>query len=193
MATPIKVTLVKRFTYRGNTEEWGNSYHLSGANPADGAAWEALVTALATWERSCLPSNQTWVRAYGYNIDSDQADYRYEWVTPPAGYISSSGSAATPGDAAVWVRWTRTGLSNGRPVYLRKYFHGALSASGTPDTILAGQKTALLAFGAALEAGTDIPGARHILSPNGTSVSGHSASSYITTRTLKRRGKRPNS
>ena len=93
----------------------------------------------------------------------------------------------------MWVRWkTSRYNSRGKPIYLRKYFHGA-RCDGTSgnDVTFSGQLTALNAFGTKLQDASFIS-ARTIRSRhNAETLLGHGASAYITTRTLKRRGKRP--
>ena len=98
----------------------------------------------------------------------------------------------TPGDTAAWVRWATGSLnSNGKAIYLRKYFHDVYyEVATTPDTIADGQKTAYNTFGTAML--TPITGSISMAGPDGEAPPGpRDRSTYITTRTLKRRGRRP--
>jgi hypothetical protein len=116
--------------------------------------------------------------------------------TPVAGTLSIGTGQQAPGDAAVWVRWKTTRLnSEGKAIYLRKYYHPAFFQPATVDLVMAAWTTAATAFGTKLR-DDSLLGSRHLV------AAGHSgdpaptssgSSTYVTTRTLKRRGKRPNS
>lgn len=202
MATVVGMTLVKRFSYRGDTqEEFSNTYHFSGSVPADTTAWNALRDALVAQEKTCYTSNAVIVRVYGYDSDADDAtavyvhDYLAGGGSGIAGTLTGTGRVATPGDTAYWVRWKTSRLNaNGKPIYLRKYFHDAWSdTTGGPDVLYAGQKTNAAAFGVKLRDGSFID-ARTLRSRlHADTLTGSAASTYLTTRTLKRRGKRPGS
>jgi hypothetical protein len=200
VATVVGLTIVKRFTYRADaTEEFSNTYWLTGSVPSDAAAWKTLADALIAQEKTVYQSTVSVVRAYGYNSDADNAPavWSYDYLAASAtvpGTLSPTGTWTTaPGDAAVWLRWkTSRTNSNGKSIYLRKYFHGAvINTAASPDTINATQKTNLNALGAKLQDGS-FAEARTVRSRlHAETLVGHDASSYITTRTLKRRGKRP--
>lgn len=191
MSEPVKLTVVKSFTYRTATEEYSNTYHLSGANPADPAAWQALFDAVVLVEKPCLPSSVHIVGGIGYAVDSNVATWSVTLGTPVAGTLTSTGGQWAPGDSAVWVRWdTGSRTSKGKPIFLRKYFHPGVGTTADLDVILPAQKTALTALGAAMYNGTSLPTARKIVGPAGDDVIAHLACSYLTTRTLKRRGRR---
>jgi hypothetical protein len=68
-----------------------------------------------------------------------------------------------------------------------------MASGGVGDTILASQKTALLALGAKLQDGSFTEARTITAQAHDDTIVSHAASSYITTRTLKRRGKRPGS
>lgn len=209
MASATGVTLIKRFTYRGQPEDYSNTYWLTMAPPSDATAWRTLVDALVTQEKTLYQSAVTIVKAYGYNDDTghksgDEGDvaaavYGVDFTvapeTPIAGTGSFSSVNALPGDDAVWVRWKTTRLnSKGKAIYLRKYIHPAYAATGgSQDIVAPGQVTALNAFGLKMRDGT-FAGGRKITAPGYQDApTAHGASSWVTTRTLKRRGKRPNS
>lgn len=195
---PCSVTLIKKMSYRGNpNEEWSNKYFLTGGVPASDAEWLALVNALKAQERTCYSLNMTIVRAYGYNSDELNADSVYQRDMVAAtetvvGTLSSTGGQLTQAESAAWVRWKTSRMSRGKPIYLRKYFHGIYAASSTTDTLSPATVTALQAFGAKMRDGTFLDG-RTVRARNqtGETFLGHSISTYLTTRELKRRGKRP--
>lgn len=211
MAAACGVTVIKRFTYRGNaSEEYSNTYWLTGSAPSNTTDWQALADAIVASEKQCYPSTVTVVRYYGYNDDTGHkpedtgavapAVYSRDLVAAAAtvpGTLSMSGNIAAPGDAAVWIRWktSRVTSPGGKAIYIRKYFHPASLVSATGgDAIATAQRTALLAHGAKMWDGTLNAASQKITTcgKNDTIV-GTNASTYVTTRTLKRRGKRPSS
>lgn len=199
MAAPTTgLTIIKRFAYRGNSnEEFSNHYWLTGATPADSAAWRTLFDALVAEEKKVYSAAASVIGGYGYNSTSDTAtaiwtvDLTVAPNTPVIGTFANASLVPLPGDDAYWIRW---GLdrynSKGKRVYLRKYFHPAYATNGVPDTLPASLSTACNAFGAKLEDGSFLDG-RKTTDKLGTALVGHAVGPYITTRTLKRRGKRP--
>lgn len=192
------ITLIKRFTYRGNnSEEFSNQYWLTGGTPSGPTAWRTLFDALVAEEKKLYDSTVTVVRGYGYPNDADGADS--EWSvdmtispnSPVAGTFTNSTGIKMFGDAASWVRWKTSRMNNGRAIYLRKYFHPAYSVSGGGDAVYATWRTAALAFGAKMYDGSFLDA--RAVTARGTvdTIISHDVSTYITTRTLKRRGKRP--
>lgn len=199
MAPPTTgLTIVKRFDYRGNTqEEWSNHYWLSGSTPADNAAWRTLFDLLCTEEKKCYTGNTSIVGGYGYSSTADDAhavwsvDLTVAPWTPVLGSLPVTGGIGIAGDQAGWVRWTLDRFnSKGKRIYLRKYFHGGLVGPAGGDALLASWVTAMNNFGQKLQDGT-FTGARVTTDKLGTAVIGHAVSPFVTTRTLKRRGKRP--
>jgi hypothetical protein len=191
-ATP-DIVIVNRFTYRGNFEEWSNKYHFSGGTPANAAAWKALADAIVAAQAPALPSVVRNVRAYGHEAGNVGAVWSYDYLTPAEttpGSLSQGSGALAPGDCAAWLRWATANFVNGKRIYLRKYFHGAVTTSvSNGDTLLAAQKTALETYGAAWVTGF-ISSTYKIAGPLGAAGSSPQAGAFITTRTLKRRGKR---
>lgn len=207
MATQTGLTIIKRFSYRGNNEDYSNTYWLTGTPPASSSAWRTLFDAMVATEKTCYASNVSVIGGYGYDDNTGHksgdtgtvasAVYNVDLTVSPEvtvpGTMVTTGGVLTPGDNAVWCRWKTSRVSSpgGKPVYLRKYFHLAYTATGGGDAILAGQKTALLAHAVKLSDGS-FSGARLVTAAGHTdTIIGTGASSYVTTRTLKRRGKRP--
>lgn len=199
MAAPTTViTIVKAFTYRGvSGEEWSNTYMLSGSTPADSTAWRALFDAIVAQEKTLYTSATSVTRGYGYDkvpAKGDHAiwsvDLRPSSTTVP-GTLSTGTGVRAGGDAANWIRWSLNRYNtHGKRVYLRKYFHDAMMVAGGGDTVYATQKTAYDAFGAFMFGGT-LTGSRTIVDKLGNVPIASASSQYITTRTLKRRSKRP--
>lgn len=203
MAAVTGVTLVKRFNYRGDaTEEFSNQYWLSGAVPTGSTPWKALADALIAQEKGVYPADVVVVRAYGYatDVESDPAVWSYDYLgaaATVAGTFPPGALSRAPGDAAMWIRWKTDRLNTkGRPIYLRKYFHGVVQQGNTAptcDDVATGQKTALTAFATKLRDGTFLDGRLIRSQSHDEGLLVPSVSQYVTTRTLKRRGKRPGS
>lgn len=196
MADVVGMTIIKFFPYRTNPqEEWSNQYHLTGALPADDTAWLALFNALATQEKTLYPSSCKIVAAYGYT--SDDPNQHAQWVhdlslSPISGTYSSTGAVEAPGDDAGLVSWkTSRTNSRGKPIYLRKYFHGVANVLGSPDLVESAQLALYNAFATKLHDGSFIDGRTIRSRGHDETILSAAASPYITTRTLKRRGKRP--
>lgn len=191
MAAP-GFTVVYAFPYRGASEEWSQQYHLD-ADFSDVADWHTTFDAFVTAVRPALYPVVTVVRGYGYHNTDNDSFNTYELPTPLAGTLSPSLGVYSPGDDAGWVRWnTERTNTRGRLVYLRKYFHPIQNdgTAGNVDLTLAGWRTAVKTF-ADNATGTGWNG-KHLAGPDGNVPGGGTlASTYITTRTLHRRGRRP--
>lgn len=185
------ITIVKKFTYRGLAEEWSNKYHFSGPVPADTAAWKTLADAIIAAERPCVSSVTTFVRAYGYAAGNDfsvaQIDYTLAPAVVLAGSYSTGGQVPSPGDVAAWVRWYTGASANGKKIYCRKYFHDVYTSAA--DQLATAQKTAMVTYAGKMIDGT-LPNGVKYCGPQGAVLSNPAVGSFVTTRTLKRRGKR---
>jgi hypothetical protein len=189
------ITIIKEFSYRGDPEEYSNTYHFEGTTPTDTAAWKALADAIIAAERSCYDSTVTWVRAYGYVAGNENSVAQIDYEVAPnvvlAGTGTGWGGNKLPGDAAATTRWyTGQNSSRGKKVYCRKYWHPVHAHGTDPDQIIAGQRTALQTFAAKLIDGS-LPGSFKYCGPQGADLQAPETSQWVTTRTLKRRGKRP--
>ncbi len=187
------ITINKTLAYRGTQEVTSNTYHFSGTTPANDADWHALALAIWAAEKTLVPSTVKFVGYLGYQAGNEHAvsikNYLEDGTAPIAGSNVDNGAGA-PGDAACWVRWTTPDrTSRGKRIYLRKYFH---DVAWTDDAPTPGWKTLALAYGAKMIDGT-LPGGAKICGPQGAVASQPFVSPWITTRTLKRRGKRPSS
>jgi len=193
MAAVTGLTLVKRFTYRGDTlEEFSNTYHFKSAPPGDDASWTVLLNDVALQERKVMPPDVFHVRAYGYDSDDENAHhvFQFDWTVPgppPPG----TGSAWTPkfaGDQASCVWWKTDKLSSrGKPIYLRKYWHHGGMGPGGGDTLDTSYQGILDTYATAMNG---IHGGLRARRQD-CNVVAHGVLPYPTTRTLKRRGKRP--
>lgn len=196
MAAP-GVTVVYSFNYRGNPEEWSQKYHFVGDAPSSDADWILLCADFVPLLQPALAEWVTIERIYCYANTDDDSVYTYNLAdhggTVPGTCPLPSGAGLAPGDAAAWVRWKTARVNtHGKPIYLRKYFHGIMLGTENPaliDTLASAYQEALAAFGASVEgASGHWPG---IAGPDGVEPGTVTASTFATTRTLHRRGRRP--
>lgn len=191
------ITIVQRFPYRGIDEEWSNTYHFSGTTPANDAAWKALADAIIASMADAFTNQVSWVAAYGYEAGNELSVFQYDYTALPGEQVIGTFNPGTapemPGDVAATTRWTTPDTtSRGKRIYLRKYWHGVHSNGQlTGDTLYAAQKTELDEHAAKLIDGT-LPGGFKYCGPQGAVASDPVTNPNLTTRTLKRRGKRPN-
>jgi len=189
-----QVTIVKDFSYRGNVEEWSNSYMLTGTTPTTDAAWKTLFDAIIASEKNCYNSATRVVRAMGYKATENFVTYSYDYKG--AAQTVAGATNAGPngqlwaGDQAAWLRMRVGSTATGKPKYIRKYFHGGASPLVTPDLLNPTLATAYVAHGALMVGGT-LPGQMKWCGPGQVIGTAPAASPFVTTRTLKRRGKRP--
>jgi hypothetical protein len=193
----FQLVVTKRFTYRTAPEEFSNVYHFNGTDPADQAAWDAWANKIRDIEKPIYPAGVTFVEWYGYNsgsweIKPTSFDFRGVYAGGTVGTLVTTGYQAAPGDSAATIRFgTGQYTSRGKPIYLRKFIHPAFMDTGTSDLLATPQKTALDTYGTALINGTGLIGTARMSRPNGDLAIDRTTATYITTRTLKRRGKRP--
>ena len=199
MAAVTGLTLIKRFTYRGDPlEEWSNTYHFNGAPPGDAASWKVLAGDLINLERHCYDATNTVVRAYGYDSDDPTAhsvwEYNYELQGEEVAgdFVIGADGTKGLGDQAALLWWqTDKKNSRGKWIYCRKYMHSVWISSVDPDKPAPSYVAALRVFGNALApTGSGFHGG---IRPQRYTVNivTNDASGELTTRTLHRRGKRP--
>lgn len=199
MATLAGLTLVKHFPYRDiPSEETSNQYWFKSSPPGDEASWTVLMNDVLNWEKIVFPDTVKYVRAYGYDDDSSTANHVFAHTfdpgTPPAGTYPGVGGFLMAGDQAAMVSWKTDKLnSRGKPIYLRKYLHHGYVDSTNNDRLVDSYHTALLNYAGnirGLHGGLTNPSSEH--HPGGSeSVVSYDASIWVTTRSLRRRGKRP--
>ena len=194
------LTIVKSFEYRGGPEEYSNTYFFTGDTPSSDADWKELADDVIADEKTIQLTTTDIIRAIGHEAGESVAVWGYDYAAASeevAGTFALSGSeSAGGGDSASWIRWsTDEKTSTGKPIYLRSYYHPAVSAgdaSTQRDVVGATWVTAAQAFGDAWIAGYTVDGElRHRAGPHGVVGLVATPSTWVTTRTLERRGRRP--
>jgi hypothetical protein len=200
MADQTGILIIKRFVYRGVNEEWTNKYWLTGDIISSQTEFEDAFYGLANAEKAVYTNRVTIIGGYGYDDSTTNAPSKYAIDLEQGGNstipgtLPTTGGEQNPGDTAVMCWWKTTRRTNpgGKPIYLRKYFHDTINATGSgSDAVETAQAAALQSFADALSnptaLGRAIAAQGH---PNETLLAyGHHP--WVTTRTLKRRGKRP--
>lgn len=200
MAAPTTVlTVVKSFSYRGVAgEEWSNTYMLTGSTPTDSSAWRTLFDAVVAAEKTGYSANSSAIRGYGYDKVPESGDHAIWSVdlrpssATVAGTMSATGGTPMAGDQAGWVRWSLDRYNSyGKRVYLRKYFHSGFIPTAGGDLISAQCGVGYSGVASKFMDGTSLGGTRKICDKLGNVPVASAYSTYVTTRTLKRRSKRP--
>jgi len=194
MAAP-GVVLYKTFTWRGAVEEWGNTYHFVGDAPANPADWRALVDDLIALEKECLDESVTIERAICYENTDDSSVYSYD-LSAFGGTVAgtydtvANGAIRQEGGTSYMARWdTGRRSSKGKAIYLRKYWHPALTADGAQDALITTMHTKVAAFAlAVMSTSGDWPG---LAGPDGVAPVGHLGLTYVNYRDLRKGRRRP--
>ena len=196
MPDTASIVLVKAFTYRDKYEEFSNRMHFTGLVPNDEVGWKELADTLIAIEKHVYPPAVSFVRAYGYKAGTEHSIAQIDYTIPPAtvvhgDYATDTNDRGCPGDVAATVRWY-TGEVNtrGKKIYCRKYLHAVFSTSADSDELSPKQSTAIQDWAALLVSGT-LFGTWKYSGPQGAQLHPPEVDKYLTTRTLKRRGRRP--
>jgi len=188
-----RLRLVQSSEYRGQPEEWSNTYSFKGPAPTTPAGWQAIADAFILLLRQCFTSKTTFVRAYGYNANSIGANFVHDYTSPgppSAGTGVFTNSLSLPGDAAITGRLSSEKFNpSGKRVYGRNYWHDAYAEATDSDRVNSEQQAQLTTFLTQYTQGTIIAGTDSCL-PDLTDTHSPHVDQWITTRTLKRRGKR---
>jgi hypothetical protein len=155
-----------------------------------------MAEAFIQHERACYPATSAAVRAYGYNDDGDKpiSVWSHDWLATGGqfGGLGVFGGNKMSGDQAACISWRLDHKnSRGKYVYLRKYMHDGHTAAGDTDKLDPAYLTNLTQF--ALDCMNGPAGFwGGVRARTGTwPILAAGTTGWSTTRTLKRRGKRP--
>lgn len=192
------LTIVKSFAYRGNDEVWSNTYFMTGDLPASPASWKTLADAVIADEVPLYDAGTSVVAAIGHEAGQSVAVWSYDYLGAGESVPGTwAGAGGQGGDSAAWIRWSTDQLtSKGKPIYLRSYYHPAYAngvGDDTRDQVNDDWVTAAQEFGDDWIAGYADGDAvvHHRAGPHGAVGLVALPSSWVTTRTLERRGRRP--
>lgn len=200
MSTRVGLTVIKAMEYRGDAdEEWSNHYWFTGSPPVDAPSWKTFADAFIAVEHTCYADTSRVVRAYGYadNADKTFAVWSHDYDaagSPPVGILQpdSIPGQRFSGDQAGFIFWRTTRRNTrGKWVYLRKYMHDGWLSDADADAVGGTTEQAWRTFADAISTAPGIQGRVLTGRVIDEVFQAQDASHWITTRTLKRRGKRP--
>lgn len=198
--TNPSLTIVKQFPYRGALQEWSNTYFFTGPTPSDAAAWKALADDVIADERHLYDNQCEVVRAVGHEAGETIAVWGYDYAAAGeevAGDLTLSATCIRQsGDTANWLRWaTAERTDKGKPIYLRNYYHPAFvdgTTEAAADQVSPTWSANAETFGGDWVTGYTVDGVeRFRTGPHGATGFNPQSCAFATTRTLKRRGRRP--
>lgn len=179
MAATPSLRVAVSIPYRGGSRIWSTRFHFNGGTPADSTHWTTFSDAVVTAFKPCFSSGLSVVGTYGYAAGSAVPVFSKTYST--AGTLAT-GTPAT-GDSAAMLRWsTPARSSKNHPVYLWNWIHGAAwSGSGSSDTLLAAQKTAIQTFAASFISPGFSDGTNSYVraGPNGVTANGQACDPYV--------------
>lgn len=196
----FRCVLTKQGSWRGVPEQWSNGYCFSGTEPADRAAAIEFFNAVFALEGN-FHRGQQLVKGYYYPDTNDGTVVKWgnDYLTDgsaaqvsPGGLLNSGPTNKLSLEQAALMRARCGETSKGKPRYVMKYFHGVFAKQTNPDLL---DTLNVSVVTPELEKWTNgtLPGGAKLCRPDGLVCATPQLRPFITTRTLKRRGKRPSS
>lgn len=185
MAATPSIVIQTTIPYRGQTKKFSNRYHFSGGTPADLTHWNALSDNIVAAYKAIISSGLTIVGSLYYGAGSNVPLGSKTYST--AGTFAGGGTPAT-GDSAMMLRFATAARSvKNHPVYLWNWFHGAnWSGSGSSDTLLASQRTAIQTYAASWLSGFSDGSVTYVRAgPNGANATGYLVDQFVRHRDFR--------
>jgi len=185
-------------------EEFANDYIWAEGAPDndDTQFWTQLSTQLVQIEQQIFDASVQYTSMYGWNNTDPHEPHVFFRTFPTDAnwqgkFVPGVGDIAGAGDQAAYIRWLGSKKSKaGKPTYFRKYPHRPWTSSTDRDKLSPDYLAALTAYASSsiwTLKGTFInqfdqnkynAGDNYATGPG-------TVSPWVTTRSLKRRGKRP--
>jgi len=194
------ITLIKQFSYRGDAfEQWSNTYWFQEPAPNNALEWDSVWVELWNIESLAIPLNSKLVQVYGYDDRTYGSHAVFDHLVEPglAGQFPVPPSGIDfAGDQAAMVGWKTLRKTNpgGKWIYLRKYLHDGFVKSVSPDFLEDSYFAALNTYAGQIQSfrgGLVAAPSKDDPTPPIDTIQSIRVPDYVTTRSLKRRGKRP--
>jgi len=186
--TRFSLKLGMQTAFRGGTKDWSNRFFFTGTPPPDDTHWATLTAALVAFWKASFPSSTTIATATRYLAGSEvpvgSSTPNVAGIVVPAG-----GSTIPPLETAALMRFaTDQRTVKNHPIYLFKYIHNCVVASGTDKELLeTGYKGDIQANGDGLVAGISDGSVTHVLcGPYGAVAQSCFIDPYVTHRDFPR-------
>jgi len=189
------LTLIKDMAYRAEQfEEFSNSYIFKAPTPVNTTEWTSLMNQIVGLEQPIYDAGVRWVRAVGHGSTDPGAValFEHDFLVPgppPIGSFADVSGRIGAGDQASCVEWSTDRKSiRGKTIYLRKYHHHPHINATVADDLSSPYVNALSVYAGSFSPTTPWGGLTNTTGL--ASVAGNKVIPYVTTRTLKRRGRR---
>lgn len=127
----IGVNILKRCTFRGVSQEFGNTYYFEGPDPVPNNTDAGLLIDQLTADEKVLHSqNVTFLMGRLWKADGTPAENVMIRESPLSGQGAQTVIGGMDRERAVLIRWPAGIDIRGRPVFLRKWYHSCGGCAG---------------------------------------------------------------
>lgn len=125
----IGVSITKQVSFRGVQQEFSNVYHYTFPGAVTGP-WEDIVDEIKAFEVPWHSTDVSFVRAAVWSAGGSPGSNQMLFQKDLSGTGSSTNNASMDRERAVLIRWPAGFASNGKPVFLRKWYHSCGAFAG---------------------------------------------------------------